>query len=109
MLSLCRQATARPAPPAPGPVPRCRQCQAAVLSCALDDFRSSWVSMDADDSDARRWWSYVIAGLETVYPATGTAAVALLRLPQLPPMDAIVTSLINATQALLRASELKLL
>jgi LuxR family transcriptional regulator, maltose regulon positive regulatory protein len=56
----------------------------------------AWVSLDADDNDAPRFWSYVLAALETVYPAMDTTAAALLRSPQLPPMDAIVTSLINA-------------
>jgi LuxR family transcriptional regulator, maltose regulon positive regulatory protein len=57
----------------------------------------AWVSLDAEDNDAPRFWSYVIAALETVYPAMDTTtAAALLRSPQLPPIDAIVTSLINA-------------
>jgi LuxR family maltose regulon positive regulatory protein len=58
--------------------------------------RVAWVSLDADDNDPPRFWQYVIAALATIYPAIGTTAGALLQLPQPPPMDAIVTSLINA-------------
>jgi LuxR family maltose regulon positive regulatory protein len=58
-------------------------------------FKVAWVSLDADDNDPTRFWTYVIAALKTVYPAMDTAVEALLRSPQ-PPMDAVVTSLINA-------------
>jgi len=54
----------------------------------------AWVSLDADDNDASRFWTYVIAALETVYPAIGATALALLRSPQ-PPIEALLTSLIN--------------
>jgi LuxR family transcriptional regulator, maltose regulon positive regulatory protein len=60
----------------------------------------AWVSLDAQDNDPTRFWTYVIAALETVYPAMGSAIGALLRAPQLPSMDAIVTSLINAISAM---------
>jgi LuxR family maltose regulon positive regulatory protein len=56
----------------------------------------AWVSLDTDDNDPTRFWSYVIAALETVYPAMDTTPAALLRSAPLPPMDAIVTSMINA-------------
>lgn len=39
--------------------------------------RIAWVSLDADDNDATHFWSYVIAALETVYPATGATAPPL--------------------------------
>src|SRR6266545_1609119 len=54
----------------------------------------AWVSLDAHDNDASRFWTYVIAALETVYPAIGATALALLRSPQ-PPIEALLTSLIN--------------
>jgi LuxR family maltose regulon positive regulatory protein len=56
----------------------------------------AWVSVDAEDNDTTRFWTYVIAAVETLYPAMDTTAGALLRSPQPPPLDAIVTSLINA-------------
>ena len=54
----------------------------------------AWVSLDAEDNDATRFWTYVIAAVETIYPAMDTT-LALLQSPQPPPMDVIVTSLIN--------------
>jgi LuxR family maltose regulon positive regulatory protein len=68
----------------------------AQFSIRNSQFKVAWVSLDADDNDPLRFWTYVIAALETAYPAIGTVAVALLQSPQLPPMDVIVTSLINA-------------
>jgi LuxR family maltose regulon positive regulatory protein len=60
----------------------------------------AWVSLDADDNDAQRFWTYVIAAVETVYPAMDTTTGALLRSPQPPALEAIVTSLINALSPL---------
>ncbi len=59
----------------------------------------AWVSLDAGDNDVPRFWSYVIAALETIYPEVGTAALALLRSPQPPPMESILTPLLNAISA----------
>ncbi|MEO7908959.1 MAG: LuxR C-terminal-related transcriptional regulator [Roseiflexaceae bacterium] len=56
----------------------------------------AWVSLDADDNDPIRFWRYVTAALETIYPAIGTTTDALLQSSQPPPMDAVVTCLINA-------------
>jgi LuxR family maltose regulon positive regulatory protein len=56
----------------------------------------AWISLDAEDNDPTRFWSYVFAALETLYPAMDTTAGALLRSPQPPPMDVIVSNLINA-------------
>jgi LuxR family maltose regulon positive regulatory protein len=60
----------------------------------------AWVSLDTGDNDTTRFWSYVIAALETVYPAVGTTAMALLRSPQPPAIEVILTPLLNAISAL---------
>jgi LuxR family maltose regulon positive regulatory protein len=65
------------------------------FSSSLLPLGVAWLSLDADDNDAPRFWRYLIAALETVYPATGSAALALLQSPQ-PPIEALLTSLINA-------------
>jgi LuxR family maltose regulon positive regulatory protein len=59
-------------------------------------FEVAWVSLDAGDNDAPRFWSYVIAALETVYPHVGVSTLALLRSPELPLVEAILTPLLNA-------------
>jgi LuxR family transcriptional regulator, maltose regulon positive regulatory protein len=54
-----------------------------------------WLSLDEGDNDPVRFFSYVIAALQTVLPKLGAAAVALLQsLP--PPMpEAVLTLIIN--------------
>jgi LuxR family maltose regulon positive regulatory protein len=56
----------------------------------------AWMSVDVEDNEPTRFWMYVIAAVETLYPALDTTAGALLRSPEPPPIEAIVTSLINA-------------
>jgi class 3 adenylate cyclase len=63
-------------------------------------FKVAWVSLDVNDNDALRFWSYVIAALETVYPHVGATTMALLRLPQPPVAEAFLTPLLNALSAL---------
>jgi LuxR family maltose regulon positive regulatory protein len=62
--------------------------------------RVAWVSLDAGDNDATRFWSYVIAALETIYPAVGAITLALLRSPQPPATEVVLTPLLNAISAL---------
>jgi LuxR family maltose regulon positive regulatory protein len=56
----------------------------------------AWVSLDAGDNDPVRFLSYVIAALQTASPGVGEAAQALLRSPQPPPLESVLTELINA-------------
>jgi LuxR family maltose regulon positive regulatory protein len=59
----------------------------------------AWVSLDAADNDPLRFWSYVIAALDTLAPGAGTAALAALQAPQPPPLDGILISVLNAVGA----------
>src|SRR3712207_7806334 len=43
-----------------------------------------------------RFWSYVIAALNTLQPETETTALALLQSPQPPPIEDVLTPLVNA-------------
>jgi LuxR family maltose regulon positive regulatory protein len=63
--------------------------------------RVAWVSLDARDNDPTRFWSYVSAALNTLAPGSGDTALALLQAPQPPPVEAIVTTLVNALSAAL--------
>ena len=49
-----------------------------------------------------RFWSYVLTALDTLAPGVGTTALALLQSPQPPPIDSILTSVLNALSASLR-------
>jgi LuxR family maltose regulon positive regulatory protein len=58
----------------------------------------AWVSLDPTDNDPARFWRYVIAALQGVQPEQpelGDHALALLRTPQPPPVEALLGVLIN--------------
>jgi LuxR family maltose regulon positive regulatory protein len=65
----------------------------------------AWVSLDISDNDPVRFLNYVIAALETVSPGVGASAQALLRSPQLPPLESVLTVLINALCSSSRRSD----
>jgi LuxR family maltose regulon positive regulatory protein len=56
---------------------------------------AAWLSLDAEDNEPARFLRYLIAALATIAPRAGEAAGNLLRLPQLPPSETILTTLIN--------------
>ena len=58
-----------------------------------------WVSLDSADNDPLRFWSYVITALDTLAPGVGTGALALLQSPQPPPIESILTNVLNAFSA----------
>src|SRR5206468_332712 len=55
-----------------------------------------WVSLDSTDNDPLRFWSYVLAALDRVAPGTGAAGLALLQSPQPPPIESVLTGVLNA-------------
>jgi LuxR family maltose regulon positive regulatory protein len=58
-------------------------------------FPVAWLSLDAGDNDPARFWTYVIAAVQTVHSDTGMAALAAMQAPQPPPMESLLTGLIN--------------
>lgn len=62
----------------------------------------AWLSLDADDNDPIRFWTYVIAALESVHPGIGASALGLLHAPpaaegaDLRSLAAPLTALINS-------------
>jgi LuxR family maltose regulon positive regulatory protein len=59
----------------------------------------AWVSLDPADNDPLRFWSYTIAALDALAPGSGTAALALLQSPAPPPINSILTSVLNGISA----------
>ncbi len=55
----------------------------------------AWLSLNEGDNDPTRFWSYVIAALQTVYPTVGESALAALQSPQPLPIESVLTALIN--------------
>ena len=60
-----------------------------VCACA-------WLSLDDDDNDPRRFFTYLVAALEGIRPDVGANSRALLQSPQPPPLKAALTLLINS-------------
>ncbi len=60
----------------------------------------AWVSLDEGDNDATRFFSYVIAALQTLVPGMGEAALAALQSPNPPPIESVLGTLINEIVAI---------
>ncbi len=58
----------------------------------------AWVSLDAADNDPLRFWTYVCAALAATYPDL-TGLLPLLQAPQPPPMESVLTTLLNEIAA----------
>jgi len=56
---------------------------------------ATWLSLDRGDSDPASFWAYVIAALRTVASGVGESALALLDAPQPPPIETVLTVLLN--------------
>ena len=55
----------------------------------------AWLSLDERDNDPVRFLSYLVAALQTISAKLGEGVMAVLRSPQPPPIEAILTSLLN--------------
>jgi len=55
----------------------------------------AWLSLDQADNDPVSFWTYVIAALRTVASGVGDSALAYLRAPQPPPIETVLTVLLN--------------
>ena len=55
----------------------------------------AWLSLDRGDNDPASFWAYLIAALRTVASGVGESALALLHAPQRPPIETVLTALLN--------------
>ena len=55
----------------------------------------AWLSLDEIDNNAERFLIYVISSLQTVSPNLGADILDALQSPQTPPVDVILTALLN--------------
>ena len=55
----------------------------------------AWVSLDKGDNDPSRFLVYFIAALRMVREELGETGLAMLQSPQLPPVESVLTTLIN--------------
>jgi LuxR family maltose regulon positive regulatory protein len=71
------------------------QWLAARQAALADEQLAAWLSLDRSDNDPASFWAYVIAALRTVVPGLGESALALLDAPQPPPIETVLTMLLN--------------
>jgi LuxR family maltose regulon positive regulatory protein len=55
----------------------------------------AWVSLDEGDNDPIRFWTYLIAAIQTFQAGLGEAALTVFRSPQAVPEETVATVLIN--------------
>jgi LuxR family transcriptional regulator, maltose regulon positive regulatory protein len=59
----------------------------------------SWVSLDEGDNDPTRFWVYFINAIQKLDNKLGQNALLLLQSPQVPPLEFILTGLLNELAA----------
>ena len=68
---------------------------AAGPAAPTDERSVAWLSLDRGDNHPASFWTYVIAALRTVAPGVGASALALLQAAQPPPIETVLTTLLN--------------
>jgi len=61
---------------------------------------AGWVSLDQSDNDPAFFWAYFITALRKVRSGAGESALSLLHSPQPPPIESVLTTLINEINAI---------
>jgi LuxR family transcriptional regulator, maltose regulon positive regulatory protein len=56
---------------------------------------AAWLSLDAGESDPTRFLLYLVAALQTLAPTIGAGVMRVLQSPQPPPIEALLTALLN--------------
>jgi LuxR family maltose regulon positive regulatory protein len=70
------------------------------LAAAAGQSAVAWVSLDPGDNDPLLFWAYVITALQTAQSGLGANALSLLHSPQPPPIETVLTALINQIAAI---------
>ncbi len=59
----------------------------------------AWVALDSGDDEPTRFWRYVIAALDSALPGVGQPALELLLQTPQPPLESVLTTLLNDLSA----------
>lgn len=62
---------------------------------ATHKFPIAWLSLDENDHDPMRFLSYMIAALQTILPNFGAGIMLALQSPQKPPLENLLTLMLN--------------
>ena len=68
---------------------------AAGPAAPADERLIAWLSLDPGDNDPASFWAYVIAALREVASGVGESALALLHASPPPPIETVLTVLLN--------------
>jgi LuxR family maltose regulon positive regulatory protein len=68
---------------------------AAGPALPTDERSVAWLSLDPGDNHPASFWTYVIAALRTAAPGVGASALALLHAAQPPPIETVLTTVVN--------------
>jgi LuxR family maltose regulon positive regulatory protein len=56
----------------------------------------AWVSLDSADRDPARFWSYVLTALDSLHPGCAADALPALQFVSTPPIEGLLTQVLNA-------------
>src|SRR5215831_1502104 len=59
------------------------------------DRQAAWLSLDEGDSDPARFLTYLVAALRTIAPTIGEGVLGVLQSSQPPPIESMLTALLN--------------
>jgi LuxR family transcriptional regulator, maltose regulon positive regulatory protein len=62
---------------------------------ADSDRQVAWLSLDKGDNDPASFLSYLVAALQTIASNNEDGALRVLRSPQPPPTESVMTALLN--------------
>jgi LuxR family maltose regulon positive regulatory protein len=62
---------------------------------AENDYAAAWLSLDQGDNDPVRFWTYLIAAIQTIHHEMGLEARQIVSAPQLRSAEPVAISLIN--------------
>jgi LuxR family transcriptional regulator, maltose regulon positive regulatory protein len=73
-----------------------------VADCERGDpgVRFAWLSLDERDNDPTRFLTYLVAALQSIEANVGAGVPGVLQAPQPPPMETILTALLNEIAAI---------
>ena len=57
--------------------------------------RGAWLSLDPADNDPATFWRYLVAAVRTAVPGAGEDALALLSDSRIPPVEMVLTTVVN--------------
>lgn len=68
---------------------------------AMHEYPVAWLSLDRSDGDLSRFLTYLVSALQTVNNTIGKGVLTALQSPQLPPIETLITPLLNEITTLL--------